>query len=85
MPNQYSHIEINGGIVKSASVTDDKGTRILADMIGRERFYVDVIEADGGSIGLWDGEDYAEAKREANSLRFTFRVSRIVDKTARAA
>jgi len=83
MANEYSHIEIDGGVVQSATVTDDKGTRQAPDLIGKMRYYVSVIEKDGGCIQLWDGEYYEFAKQEARRLQFSFGVASIHDKTVR--
>jgi hypothetical protein len=62
------HVEIDGGIVSAATITDAKGTKADTAMIGSHRFYVSLIEADGTSFGMWDGPSYDDAIREAESL-----------------
>lgn len=62
------HLEIFGGIISSATVTDARGTRSDPDLVGHYRFYIDAIEADGCRIGLWDGASHDEAMQEAAAL-----------------
>lgn len=70
-PN-FIGVEINGGTVQSETVTDARGTRPVLTNIGRFLYYVDVIEADGGRISMWDGTDHSEAVRQANLLALDF-------------
>ena len=70
-PN-FIGVEINGGTVQAETVTDARGTRPVLTNIGRFLYYVDVIEADGGRISMWDGTDHAEAVRQANLLALDF-------------
>lgn len=52
-------IVIRGGIIiKSTNPTD----------VGQFRYFVDVIEAEGGEIGLWDGASYNQAVIEAREI-----------------
>ena len=69
---ENSHIEIDGGLVLSATITDANGIRPDLTNIGRYHYYVDVVEADGGRIGMWSGQSYDEAVREANTLSKDF-------------
>jgi hypothetical protein len=64
-------IEIHSGTVTGCTVTDAKGTRPVLVPVHR-RFYVDVVEADGTSIGMWDGTSYDEAIRCADELAKDF-------------
>lgn len=69
---QSSYVEIDGGVVTSATITDANGTRPDHSEIGKYRFFVDVVEADGGRIGMWAGNSHADAVREANVLSTHF-------------
>jgi hypothetical protein len=77
-------VEIVGGIVTSSTTTDAKGSHVNDDEIGQHRYFIDVIEADGTRIGMWDGESRSEANREALELRIEFG-ARIRDLTGDAA
>jgi hypothetical protein len=77
-------VEIVRGIVTSSTTTDAKGVRINEDEIGRHRYFIDVIEADGTRIGMWDGESRRQANREALELSIEFG-ARIRDMTGDAA
>lgn len=84
--DNLSHIEIDGGQITAPTlITDAKGTRSVPTLIGSYRFFVDVVEADGCRISMWDGESYAEAIKEAESLRTSFGAKKIVDLTGRGA
>jgi hypothetical protein len=65
-------VEIVGGMVRSATVTDANGTRPVPADVGRFFYYVNVLEPDGGSIGMWHGTDHTEAVRQANLLAIDF-------------
>lgn len=70
-PNS-SRVEIYGGVVQHETVTDDKGTRPVLTNVGSSRFFVEVVEKDGGRIGMWDGPSYDEAIRQATILSMDF-------------
>jgi len=46
-------IEIDGGILKSTTVYDAKGSHPVYQGIGDYHFFVDLIEEDGCRIGAW--------------------------------
>lgn len=77
-------VEIFGGTVQSATVTDEHGTRAVLTDVGKVKYFVDVIEADGTRIGMWDGTDHVEAVRQANMLALDFG-GRVQDRTGDAA
>ncbi|MDO6966994.1 hypothetical protein [Rhizobium alvei] len=79
MMKNVSHIEIEGGTV----IAD--GNCSLPTFIGQYRYYVSVIEGDGGRICMWDGDDYADALMEADELKTSFSARRVVDMTVMAA
>lgn len=81
MPNEYSHIEIVGGLVNSATVTDADGTRNAPELVGKYRYFVDVVGKDGTRTGMWDGESHETARQEADFLRRDFKVVQILDLT----
>lgn len=85
MSNEFSHIEITGGIIQSATITDANGTRDEPSLVGQYRFYVAVVNKDGGRIGMWDGESHKTAREEADFLRHDFKVVQILDLTGGAA
>lgn len=62
------YVEIHGGAVSSATITDALGTRPDVSTVGQFRFFVDLIEPDGGRIGMWDGSTYDDAIREAQAM-----------------
>jgi hypothetical protein len=67
-----SRVEINGGTVVSQRVTDHRGTRTTFTGVGSFCFFVDVVEADGTRIGMWDGASYEDAIIEAHHLSAEF-------------
>lgn len=69
---EFTGVEINGGTVQTATVTDEHGTRTVLTDVGKVKYFVDVIEADGTRIGMWDGTDHSEAVRQANLLALDF-------------
>lgn len=77
-------VEIVGGTVQSATVTDANGTRPVPADVGRFFYYVDVLERDGSRIGMWHGTDHAEAVRQANLLALDFG-GKVRDRTGGAA
>lgn len=46
------------------------------------RFFVTVVDEQGGSLGIWDGADYSAAIFEAEKARVDFEVSEIMDLVA---
>ncbi len=82
-PN-FIAVEINGCTVQSATITDANGTRPVLTDVGRFFYFVDVIERDGGRIGMWHGTDHAEAVRQANILAIDFG-GKVHDRTGGAA
>lgn len=69
---QSHGVEINSGTVQSATITDAHGTRPDLTDVGKFKYFVDVIEPDGGRIGMWCGASYDEAKRQAEFLAKDF-------------
>lgn len=70
--SRSASVEIYGGVVQSSTITDANGTRSIPTDVGQVRYFIDVIEADGGRIGMWDGADHAKAVQEANLLAHDF-------------
>jgi hypothetical protein len=67
-------IEIDGGILHERYRLDDSGRH--ADHVGGDyRFFVDLIEEDGGRVGLRSGVHYSMAIREAGAARIEFEIS----------
>lgn len=70
--NRQAHIEIDvGTIVESNS--DDLGCKL---------YFVDVIESDGGRIGMWDGSNYFDALRGASELAADFGNVPVIDRVS---
>lgn len=78
-----ARVEITAGTVTRCTVHDQDGSHSLSDMIGSRRYFVDVVEADGCRIGMWDGESRLDALLEAIECQRDFG-SRIVDRTGDA-
>lgn len=79
----FTRVEIFGGTVETATVTDARGTRPVLTDVGLFKYFVNVVEADGCEITMWDGVDYAEAIREANFLALDFG-GKVIDRTGGA-
>ena len=71
-------IELNGGTVRSSTVKGVGGTRHQFHEVGQFRFFVDMVEEDGGRLGLWDGTNYEAAIREAEAARRDFDIETAV-------
>lgn len=61
-------VEIHYGIVTGEIVTDASGTRPVFDHVGEPRFFIDLVDADGGRLAMWDGESYDAAIIAAGDL-----------------
>ena len=51
------HVELNSGHEK------------VAGIVGCRVFWIDVVEADGGRLGVWWGHNYDDAIRTAEETR----------------
>lgn len=76
-----AHIEISGGIVRDATIRGQHGTRTLPDEVGSYQFFVELVAADGGRIGIWSGPDYEDAMRRAEAARKDFHIDQPVRDT----
>lgn len=65
-------VEVTSGTVQSATITDQDGTHPLSALVGKRQFFVDVIDKDGARIGMWDGENHADAILTARELAADF-------------
>lgn len=77
----WSHVEIDSGVVRSVTVTDHTGKRVVHYLAGKLTYFVDLIDAEGGRLGLWSGTSYARAVAEAESSQKEFGVAEIADLT----
>lgn len=66
--NLGDHVEISSGTVTVATITDASGTRDSLTHLGSTRYFVDVVEKDGGRICMWDGGTHCEAVKAAHDL-----------------
>ena len=80
----YVAIEITAGTVTGCTIHDADGVRSVPEAAGQYRYFVDVIEADGGRICMWSGGHRADAQREAEECRRGFG-GQIRDLTGEAA
>lgn len=71
----WSHIELSAGTVTHACVLDAHGKRALPSEVGQFRFYIDVVEYDGGRLGLDRCETYDHAICEAEQARHDWQLS----------
>ncbi|MDO9416203.1 hypothetical protein [Pararhizobium sp.] len=69
---QVPHVEIHGFTVTASFITDGHGTRPCSTYVGLFRFFVDVVERDGGRFGMWDGGSYDDAIMTADELSMDF-------------
>lgn len=65
------HLEIRGGRIETATITDASGTRVLLDQIGQPRYFVDAVDPEGIRRCMWAGSSHDEAHRVAADLRAT--------------
>lgn len=65
----WSHIELSAGTVTEAYMLDGHIKRPLLNEIGKYRFFIDVVERDGGRLGLDSCETYEEAIQLAEEAR----------------
>ena len=79
-----ARVEITAGIVTSSTVTDANGTHPDPGGIGKFKFFVDVVEANGCRISMWDGERHDDAVRVAEGLASDFG-ARIIDTSGGAS
>ncbi|MCW5720013.1 MAG: hypothetical protein KIS86_02615 [Devosia sp.] len=68
----WSHIELSGGRVSSASEEASEGVRELISQVGRFRFFIEAIDVEGGRLGLDSCADYEAALRRAELARQDF-------------
>lgn len=73
-------VEVTSGTVRSATITDQNGTRQDRTFVGQRRFFVDVIDTGGARIGMWDGDSHADAILAARALAADFS-GKLVDRT----
>lgn len=67
---QPKFIEIDGGVISAPPrLIGADGVRYLDHEVGTFRFFVELVEIDGGRIGVWDGLDYEDAIRNAEEAR----------------
>ena len=66
-------IVIDAGTVTASYVDGAEGRRAVPEDIGKFRFYVTLLP-DGTRTGLWSGEDYEDAMRQAEEARRAFQI-----------
>lgn len=53
----------------------DSGHEKVAGVVGARVFWVDIVEVDGGRIGVWWGRSYDEAIRAAEESRLDWQLT----------
>lgn len=74
-PTDWSHIEIVGATVTEAYIDNGFIKQPCPDEIGKFRFFIDVIETDGGRLCLDSCDRYDEAIQLAEEARVDFEIS----------
>jgi hypothetical protein len=72
--NDWSHIELTAGTVAAPTMEDATGVHPTPEDIGKFKFFVDAVDTDGTRLGLYSGEDYEDAIREAEAARVDFEI-----------
>lgn len=54
-PPEWVRAELDGGVVTNSD---------CPELVGRRRYFIDLIDASGARIGVWDGASYEDALRE---------------------
>lgn len=67
-------IVIDAGTVTASYIDGAEGRRAVPEDIGKFHFYVTLFEADGTRLGLWSGEDYEDAMRQAEDARRAYQI-----------
>jgi hypothetical protein len=71
MSNEFIpvRVEVDSGTVTGAISRTGRTSRWMPEMIGRKRYWIDLLDADGGRLTVWDGDDEREAVRQAEAIR----------------
>lgn len=79
------HVELSGGVVTWATTSRASGRTVNAGLIGKQRFYVEVVTSDSRYC-LWDGDGYGDAIEMAEKTRLSLGIAEAVhDTVVRAA
>jgi hypothetical protein len=65
-------IELDGGVRKHSTTITATGRHDLVVAGGVMHFFVELVEEDGGRVGLWDGSDLGEGIRHAERAQIEF-------------
>jgi hypothetical protein len=68
-------VELTSGIVTDATIHNWAGVRTLPAEISKHRFFIALVEADGGDLIIWDGAEYGAAIAEAEEIRTEWGIS----------
>lgn len=79
------HIEIFDGIIQSTVHHDGAGRHVDNSDRGRRCFFVDMVEADGTHLGLWDGFAHDTAVLQAERSRREWGLESVVDRVGGAS
>lgn len=67
------HVELSGGVVTWSTSSRASGRTVNADLIGKQRFFVEVV-TDDSRYCLWDGAGYGEAIEIAEKTRLSLEI-----------
>lgn len=71
---------IDGGFISETVAQSERGTERIVHQPAEYRYFVDVIEGDGGTIGMWCGASYAEAMAAARAASADWGNAPVIDR-----
>ena len=71
---------IDGGFITETIIRSAAGTTRIIHPPGTYQYFVDVVEADGCTIGMWDGATYAAALKVARECSADWDNAPIIDR-----
>lgn len=74
------HVVIDGGFLKETVTESERGVEHVTHPPGTYRYFVDVVEADGGVISMWDGSSYDAAMITARELSSDYSNAPIINR-----
>lgn len=73
-------IVIDSGIVSETVIHSERGVERIVHSPGTRRYFVDVVEGGGGTIGMWDGSFYVEALAAARACSVDWGNAPVIDR-----
>lgn len=66
---QWCHIELSAGTITASTIETSEGVRALPNLVGKFRFFIDAVCADGDRFNLHICPDYEDAIRLGEEAR----------------